>query len=134
VLVAIGGRSGSGKTTVARALATTLGPAPGAIVLRSDTIRKAMMGVAETERLAAAGYTAEMTERVYAELRARAAAVLAAGHAAIADAAHGTAQERAAIEQVAANAPAPFIGLWLDVDLDVATRRVAGRVGDASDA
>ena len=33
VLVAVGGRSGSGKSTVARALAPALGAAPGAVML-----------------------------------------------------------------------------------------------------
>ena len=44
-LVAIGGISGTGKSTLARALAPGLGAAPGAVVLRSDVIRKKLFGV-----------------------------------------------------------------------------------------
>ena len=44
-LVAVGGPSGSGKTTLAARLAPTVGPAPGALVLRSDIERKRLLGV-----------------------------------------------------------------------------------------
>jgi aminoglycoside phosphotransferase family enzyme len=40
VLVAVGGLSGSGKSTLAMAVAPVVGPTPGALVLRSDEIRK----------------------------------------------------------------------------------------------
>ena len=45
VVVAIGGLQGTGKSTLARALAPTLGAAPGALVLRSDETRKRLHGV-----------------------------------------------------------------------------------------
>ncbi|MDR3534233.1 MAG: phosphotransferase, partial [Rhodopila sp.] len=40
LVIAIGGLQGTGKSTLARALAPDLGAAPGALVLRSDEIRK----------------------------------------------------------------------------------------------
>ena len=43
-LIAVGGLSGSGKSTLARALAPAVGSAPGALILRSDVIRKALLG------------------------------------------------------------------------------------------
>ena len=45
-LLAIGGLSGTGKSTVAYGLAPELGSVPGARVLRSDVIRKRMFGMA----------------------------------------------------------------------------------------
>ena len=48
---AIGGLQGTGKSTLARALAPDLGPAPGALVLRSDEIRKRLLGRAPEETL-----------------------------------------------------------------------------------
>src|SRR5690606_22413567 len=131
---AVGGWSGSGKTTVARAIAPAIGPAPGAVLLRSDTVRKAMAGVAETERLPEHAYTRESSARVYAALRDRAAATLAAGHAALVDAVHGSEEEREAIAAVARAAGIAFLGLWLDLPQADAARRVTGRRGDASDA
>src|SRR5690606_30575091 len=83
-LVAIGGPSGTGKSTVARAVAART----GAVVLRSDGVRKGLHGVPETERLAAESYTLAASDRVYGELLFRAALVLAAGLPVIVDAAH----------------------------------------------
>ena len=65
-LIAVGGLSGTGKSMLARALATAFPPSPGAVVLRSDVERKALFGVAETEPLPEAAYAPEATAKVYA--------------------------------------------------------------------
>jgi aminoglycoside phosphotransferase family enzyme/predicted kinase len=129
-LVAIGGLSGTGKSTVARALAARL----GAVVLRSDGIRKGLHGVPETERLPAAAYTLAAAERVYAEILRSAALVLAAPHPVIVDAAHLRPQERGAVEALARRSGCPFAGLWLEAPAAVLRARVAAREGDVSDA
>lgn len=134
VLIAIGGLSGSGKSTLARALAPEIGPSPGAVVARSDLIRKELLGVPATWRLGDEGYTPEVTNKVYAEMRARAEATLAAGHAAILDAVHARPAERDAAEAIARRAGVPFRGLWLDVPAEVMAQRIAARRADASDA
>jgi predicted kinase len=85
-LIAIGGFSGSGKSTLARGLAPGVGAAPGALVVRSDLLRKSMMAVTPLAPLDDAGYTPAVTRRVYRELTARAVAALKAGHSVIADA------------------------------------------------
>jgi len=46
-LVAVGGLSGTGKSVLARGLAPDVGPAPGAVLLRSDVERKTMLAVAK---------------------------------------------------------------------------------------
>ncbi|MHA7063003.1 bifunctional aminoglycoside phosphotransferase/ATP-binding protein [Azospirillum argentinense] len=133
-LVAIGGLSGSGKTRLARALAPSLGASPGAVVLRSDALRKRLFGIGETERLPAEAYTPAVTERVYAGLLERARTALAAGHAVVLDAVHARPEERAAAAALAAEAGVRFDGIWLDAPLDTRIARIAGRRGDASDA
>lgn len=133
-LVAVGGLSGTGKTTLARRLAPHVGAAPGAVHLRSDVERKVLFGVAETERLGARGYAPETTARVYARLTELAGRVLRAGHAAVVDAVFAAPAERAAVEEVARRAGVPFAGLWLDAPADVLVARVEGRRNDASDA
>jgi len=134
VLLAIGGFSGSGKSTLAKMLAPTIGPVPGAVVLRSDEIRKQLCGCDPQVRLRADAYSAEMTTRVYDSLDARAGAVLAAGHAAIADAVFARQTDRERVESVARAAAAPFAGVWLDAPADVLSDRLAQRRADASDA
>jgi predicted kinase len=123
---------GTGKSRLARALAPALGAAPGALVLRSDELRKRRAGLAPEERLPAAAYTPEASAAVFAELTALAAEALRGGHAVIADAAFLRPEERSAIE--AARGDAPFQGFWLEAPLDVLRARVTARRGDASDA
>ena len=134
VLVAIGGLSGTGKTTVARLIAADLGPAPGAIVIRTDTARKALAGVAQTETLPPEAYTAQASEAVYAAVKARATCVLDAGHAAIIDAVNARAEERQAWRDLSEQKHIPFHGLWLDAPRALLIARVQSRRGDASDA
>jgi hypothetical protein len=133
-LIAVGGLSGTGKSTLAAALAPHLPDLTGALHLRSDLERKAMFGVAETERLPPQSYTPEMAARVYERLLDRASAALGAGHSVIVDAVFATKGERDALEQRAAGHGAAFDGLWLEADPATLTDRVARRTGDASDA
>jgi uncharacterized protein len=131
-LVAVGGLSGTGKSLLARALAPDLAPAPGAVILRSDVERKALFGLAETERLPQEACDRKVTRRVYDALADKARRVLAAGHSAVADAVFADKDERAAIAGAARDAT--FRGLFLTAELSVRVTRVSGRTRDASDA
>lgn len=133
-LVAIGGFSGSGKSTVADGLAADLCAPPGARLIESDRLRKALHGVSPETRLDASTYSPEMSERVYAEMARRAREVLQAGACVVADAVHDRADRRAAIEQTARDVGVPFTGLWLDAPADVLRARVAARPNGQSDA
>jgi aminoglycoside phosphotransferase family enzyme/predicted kinase len=133
-LVAIGGLSGTGKTTIAAELAPTIGRLPGAVHLRSDIERKHLFGVAETQRLPQAGYTSSTTAQVYARLRRKAGLALEAGFSVISDAMHAEPDERAGVEGVSRELAVPFDGIWLEAPLALRVERVEGRVKDASDA
>ena len=133
-LVAIGGLSGSGKSTVAAGVAGDFAPAPGARHIRTDVLRKTMMGVEPETRLPPAAYTHEVSDRVYRALREQAAATLAAGYSAIVDATFMDPGERTAIAEIAARAGAPFVGLWLTAADTILLDRVAARRGNLSDA
>jgi predicted kinase len=133
-LIALGGVSGTGKSTLARQLAPALGPVPGAVVLRSDIVRKRLHGAAPHDRLPPQAYHKEASRAVYDALAARAATLVRAGHAAIVDAVFLDPHERAQIERVAADAGVPFEALWLTAPEAVLVQRVTARTGDASDA
>lgn len=133
-LVAVGGLSGSGKSRLARGVAPDLGGAPGALVLRSDVLRKRLCGVAETDRLPPDAYVPDLTARVYDGLAERARLALSAGQAVVIDAVCASPDERALFESVAAAAAVRFDGLWLDAPLDLRAQRVTNRRNDASDA
>ncbi len=133
LLVALGGFSGSGKSTLSAHLASALGPAPGARIHATDRIRKALHGVAATDKLPPEAYAPQVSARVYAMEREACAAILRAGHGCIAEAVFDRAQDRAAIEAVALAAGVPFAGFWLDAPVQVLAQRIAGRRGDPSD-
>ena len=133
-LIAVGGYSGTGKSTLAAALAPHVGAAPGALLVRSDLERKALFNCAETQRLAPSTYTSESSARVYAVMLEKAESAVRAGQAVIVDAVFARQNERAAVEQLAQLLGVPFRGLWLEAPPAVLRTRVAGRRDDASDA
>lgn len=133
-LVGIGGLSGSGKTTVAEALAPHVGAPPGARVVESDRIRKAMHGVPAETRLPDKAYRPEVSERVYREMAWRAGLILAEGGSVVADAVFDRPGDRARIERAASERGLPFLGIWLDAAPDLLWQRVDRRTGGPSDA
>ncbi len=133
-LVAIGGRSGTGKSVLARAIAGRILPSPGAVLLRSDLIRKQLAGVDALTRLPEAAYTRDSSERVYGEMFERARLVLAQGLSAMLDAAFLTEAERTTAAEIARAAGIGFHGLFLTAAPEVRVQRIGLRRGDASDA
>ena len=133
-LVAIGGLSGTGKSTLARSLAPRIGPSPGAVHLRSDLERKALFGRDETERLDAEAYTSSASKRVYRRLSEKVRRVLAAGHGVVVDAVLAGEAERQQLERIGKDAGVQLKGLWLTAPPSTLIRRVAQRRNDASDA
>ncbi len=133
-LLAVGGLSGTGKSSVAAARAGELGIGAGARVLRSDVVRKQLFGSSPEEGLPAEAYTMTVNERVYATLERRAAALLAAGHSVVIDAVCARPEERAALADLARRAGAGFAGIWLQAPEATLLARLAQRGKDASDA
>jgi uncharacterized protein len=133
-LIAVGGLSGTGKSTLAYGLAPEVGVAPGARVLRSDVLRKRRMAAAPETRLPESAYTSAEHEAVYRDLAHTAAATLDTGYAAIVDAVFAGPGERADIAVVAATAGVPFTGLWLEASKGKLSSRLRKRKNDASDA
>lgn len=133
-LIAIGGLSGSGKSTIARQVAPSVGAFPGAIHLRSDLERKAHFKVPPHEKLPAEAYQPAVSDAVYQIMRSKALLSLAAGHTVIMDAVHARPQERDLAADIAREAGCAFHGFWLDADTATRVERVDHREPDASDA
>jgi len=134
LLIAIGGLSGTGKSTLAAHLAPIVGPAPGALHIRSDVERKRLFGIPETQRLDRQHYRVGTAQRVYNIVEDKARRALVAGHAVIVDAVFAKEDERATIEAIARDAGCGFVGLWLSAPAETLIGRVERRRGDASDA
>jgi predicted kinase len=75
-----------------------------------------------------------MSARVYTTLAERAALAIRGGHSAVVDAVYTRDADRQTIEQVAAAASVPFIGLWLEAPDSVLVARTERRRNDPSDA
>jgi aminoglycoside phosphotransferase family enzyme/predicted kinase len=132
-LVVVGGLSGTGKSTVAAALAARTGFQH----INSDRVRKQLAGVAPTDRPGEALYTPQRSAATYAAMYRTAGEALARGEGAILD---GTFQRR--IDRNAARAVAQRAGVPLLLVECVASdaeirRRLAARSArgdDPSDA
>jgi aminoglycoside phosphotransferase family enzyme/predicted kinase len=133
-LVAVGGVSGTGKSTLAAGLAPDLGAAPGARLLRSDVLRKRLMGVAPETRLPAEAYRPAVSAEVYAALADEARRLLRAGVSVVLDAVFDRPQDRQIAAAIARDAGVPFAGIWLEAPAEVLEARVSARRKDASDA
>ena len=133
-LIAVGGLSGTGKSVLARALAPDVLPLPGAVVLRTDVLRKQLFKVDETDRLPESAYRPEVTGQIYELLAKRAGRILAQGHSVVVDAVFARNAERHAIRDVANRFNVRFADFFLTADLATRIKRVGGRRCDASDA
>ncbi|MFW6051689.1 MAG: AAA family ATPase [Myxococcota bacterium] len=134
-VVAVGGLIASGKSTVADRLSLVL----GAPVICADRTRKELWGVRPTERVGSAAfegaYSAEFTEKVYAELLRRAEVVVASGRPVLLDASFRSRAHRAAARALARAQGVPFRFVECRVAPVVAKERLRGRVeGEVSDA
>jgi uncharacterized protein len=134
LLIAIGGLSGSGKTTVAEALAAHVGAPPGARIVESDRIRKAMHGVPAETRLPDKAYRPEISDKVYSEMAWRAGLILSEGGSVVADAVFDRPADRERIEKAARDRGLPFAGFWLEADPVILWQRVGERRDGPSDA
>lgn len=132
-LLAVGGLSGSGKSRMGRELAPLLA-VPGAAIVRTDALRKQLMGVSVHDRLGPDGYSREVSARTYRRLLETCAHLLVAGHSVVADAVFAKPEQRRDIERVAREAGVRFDGLWLEAPPEVARDRIRARTGNASDA
>ena len=136
-LVLIGGLPGTGKSTVAAALAD----ATGWSVLRSDEVRKDVAGIPHTTAAQAAPgegiYRPEMTDATYDAVLARARTALQLGETVILDASWSAARHREAARAVADATASDLVELCCVAPAAVAGERIRKRLaagGDPSDA
>lgn len=129
-VIAIGGLSGSGKSTLAAALARTR----GAVIVRSDAVRKHLAAIPLHERAPESAYSASTTAATYQGAGERARRAVEAGFDVILDAVFGEKEQREQASSLARELGIPFRAIWCTVPPAVAAARVTARTGDVSDA
>lgn len=136
-IIAIGGPVGAGKSSVAALLAQEidrhLQPGTAVRLLRSDVLRKQILGVDLLARLPQKYYESDLYSRtIYDALHAAARSVRSVGDIALIDATYTRRWQRADLAQLAANND--IYGFWLDVTAGERIRRLEDRTADVSDA
>jgi aminoglycoside phosphotransferase family enzyme/predicted kinase len=133
-LVLVGGLPGTGKSTLARALAAHA----GFDVIRSDVVRKELAGLGQGDAAATSFgegiYSPEWTERTYADCARRAEGLLFEGRRALVDASFGAASRRRVFLELGGRWGVPAWCLPCEADPSVVRGRLERRSGDASDA
>jgi uncharacterized protein len=132
-LVLVGGLPATGKSTLAAALADRL----GAVLLRTDRIRREMPGAAALD--AHAGYGDGLYDRgrvhdTYREMLSRAGTLAELGEPVVLDATWNDAGERAAARRLAAHTATACTELRCVAPPPVTAARLAARTGGLSDA
>ena len=134
LLIAVGGLQGTGKSTLARGLAPALGASPGALLLRSDELRKRHFGLVPEAPLPPEAYGEDVSCAIHEELFMIAESALRQGHAVALDAVFLDPDHRRAAAAIAARAGVRFRGFWLEAPMEILKSRILARRGDASDA
>ncbi len=129
-LVLVAGLPGSGKSTIAHAIA-----GPGNFhVLRSDVVRKELAGVAETMEFNQGIYTDAWTERTYAEVLRRCEELLWHGERVLIDANFRDHKCRLPFFDAARRWGVPIVFIQCTTSPEVTHARLQARRNDASDA
>jgi aminoglycoside phosphotransferase family enzyme/predicted kinase len=132
-LVLVGGLPGTGKSTLANALAQHA----GFRLIRSDLVRKELAGVGGEECRAEFGqgiYTADWTKRTYADCLRRTEELLFHGERVLMDANFREENQRRMFLNSAVQCGVTTVFLLCETEPEVVRARLAKRRGDASDA
>ena len=135
-LVLVGGLPGTGKSTLARALASHA----GFEVIRSDEVRKELASTSGVADVSAADgyasgiYTPEWNERTYEECHARGDAALFEGKRVLVDASFRDESQRRRFLTLAEQWSVPGLLLICEAGAAVVKTRLEERRGDVSDA
>ncbi len=133
-LVLVGGLPGTGKSTLAQALAS----AAGFSLIRSDLVRKELAGLPPLQpvpnHLRDQVYSPQETDRTYAECLRRAEALLFSGGRALVDATFRKEEHRRPFGQLGRQLCVPCLFIHCQADATLVQQRLALRRADASDA
>lgn len=129
-LIGVGGLPGTGKSTVAAGL----GREAGFEVVRSDQVRRELLGPDTRSSFGRGAYTEESKDRIYTACLDRADAMLTEGRRVVIDASFWKERWRRALLDRAVALGVPGLLLTCETPHEVARQRLRQRTGDVSDA
>lgn len=129
-LILMSGLSGSGKSTTAKLLSREL----GAILIRSDAVRKHLAKIPLLERGGDDLYTPEMTEKTYARLLELGIILTNQGYTVILDAKYDQQKLRQEAIAQANKHELPLQIIQCTAPIEVLEQRLRDRTGDIADA
>jgi len=133
LVVAVGGLPGTGKSTLAKAVANTL----GAELLRTDGIRHELLGSGERAAVDEGIYRPEARQRVYQELFRRAAELAREQIPVVLDGTFSRASQIGEARRLATDARTIWLAVECCCPAEVAQQRIKNRLatgGDPSEA
>ncbi len=129
-LLLLGGLPGSGKSTLGKAIAQKAGFS----IIRTDEVRKQLVGIKPEEAASPEHYSQEWTERTYGECLHRAEKVLFEGKRVLLDGNFWAENKRQMFLEMAKTWGVPSVFFLCQADPKVVQQRLENRQGDASDA
>lgn len=130
LILVVCGLSGSGKSTLAQLLSHTI----QGIQLRSDVLRKHLLGITRYEPAGSEGYTQTITESVYATLAKNAVLLAESGWTVLTDATFCSQSSREAFSHYCRSRKFDPIYIHCQAPYHVLVERIEKRRGDVSDA
>lgn len=128
LLVAIGGHTGTGKTTLAYAMREAFPQLRDALVIEDDQVRREMLARSLREKLKNEDYHPDVTARVREKIDATIRKALESGRPVIDSSGFFKKEQRHGIEALAGLCAVPFIGLWLVAPRSVMEARIEKRM------
>lgn len=129
-LILMSGLSGSGKTTIARKIAKEI----NAIHIRSDAVRKHLVGIPLTEKGDDEIYTPQISDRTYDRLLELGGMLATQGFSVILDAKYDRHSLRQKAIDLAKSQQIPLEIIYCMAPIEILSDRLSQRTGDISDA
>ena len=127
-LVAIGGHTGTGKTTLAYGLQRTVNVLKKAIIVEDDQVRRELLRVDLRHTLCDEDYATSVSSAVVDEIKKRTMEALLHDIPVINASGFFAESSRQAVQKLAEGLHKKFIGLWLVAPVDVMKLRIAKRI------
>ncbi len=126
-LIAIGGHTGTGKTTLAYAMRQVCEPLADGLVVEDDQMRRASLVRSVREKMKSEDYGTEINQEIRGKLDKTISKALKEGLPVIDSSGFFKSSFRRHIENLARECGVPFIGLWLVAPRDVMEARIRKR-------